>query len=198
MNGMQLERFRAVGAEVSANRYSLANSGGIGLGREYSFDSCVLESRSTGRSPAGGWRATSARWPGSRRRSSSAAPSARRERRLWRDLHREQDTEAAILNIGYADGYLRGFSSRGSRVRPRICAAGARPRLDGPDRRGLRHCKDLRRATGSSSTTTCRALRSSPAFRSTELVTTSVRGSSGAGLSSLFRAEFSACSGTGR
>ena len=24
------------------------------------------------------------------------------------------DTEAAILNIGYADGYLRGFSSRGS------------------------------------------------------------------------------------
>ena len=26
----------------------------------------------------------------------------------------EADTEAAILNIGYADGYLRGFSSRGS------------------------------------------------------------------------------------
>ena len=25
----------------------------------------------------------------------------------------EQDTQAAILNIGYADGYLRGFSSRG-------------------------------------------------------------------------------------
>ena len=26
----------------------------------------------------------------------------------------EEDTEAAILNIGYADGYLRGFSSHGS------------------------------------------------------------------------------------
>ena len=26
----------------------------------------------------------------------------------------EADTEAAILNIGYADGYLRGFSSSGS------------------------------------------------------------------------------------
>ena len=26
----------------------------------------------------------------------------------------EADTEAAILNIGYADGYLRGFSARGS------------------------------------------------------------------------------------
>jgi alanine racemase len=25
-----------------------------------------------------------------------------------------EDTEAAILNIGYADGYLRGFSSAGS------------------------------------------------------------------------------------
>ena len=25
-----------------------------------------------------------------------------------------EDTEAAILNIGYADGYLRGFSSHGS------------------------------------------------------------------------------------
>ena len=26
----------------------------------------------------------------------------------------KEDTEAAILNIGYADGYLRGFSSHGS------------------------------------------------------------------------------------
>ena len=26
----------------------------------------------------------------------------------------ESDTEAAILNLGYADGYLRGFSSRGA------------------------------------------------------------------------------------
>jgi alanine racemase len=26
----------------------------------------------------------------------------------------QEDTEAAILNIGYADGYLRGFSSKGS------------------------------------------------------------------------------------
>ena len=50
----------------------------------------------------------------------------------------EADTEAAILNIGYADGYLRGFSSRGIGVRRRICAAGARPRVDGPDRRRLR------------------------------------------------------------
>ena len=29
-------------------------------------------------------------------------------------FHADEDTQAAILNIGYADGYLRGFSSRGS------------------------------------------------------------------------------------
>src|SRR3954466_10745072 len=38
MNGMQLERFRAVAAAVPAKRYSMANSAGICLGREYSFD----------------------------------------------------------------------------------------------------------------------------------------------------------------
>src|SRR3954452_12984169 len=38
LNGMQLERFRAVASAVPAKRYSLANSAGIGLGRDYSFD----------------------------------------------------------------------------------------------------------------------------------------------------------------
>ena len=33
---------------------------------------------------------------------------------MARRSSRRSDTEAAILNIGYADGYLRGFSSRGS------------------------------------------------------------------------------------
>ena len=33
---------------------------------------------------------------------------------MARPSSRETDTEAAILNIGYADGYLRGFSSQGS------------------------------------------------------------------------------------
>ena len=35
---MQLERFREVAAAVPAKRYSLANSAGICLGRDYSFD----------------------------------------------------------------------------------------------------------------------------------------------------------------
>src|SRR5215212_7725889 len=38
LNGMQLERFRAVASAVAAKRYSFANSAGICLGREYSFD----------------------------------------------------------------------------------------------------------------------------------------------------------------
>src|SRR6201994_742148 len=38
MNAMQLERFRAVAGAVTARRYSMANSAGICLGRDYSFD----------------------------------------------------------------------------------------------------------------------------------------------------------------
>src|SRR5262245_52527549 len=38
LNAMQLERFRAVASAVPAKRYSLANSAGICLGGEYSFD----------------------------------------------------------------------------------------------------------------------------------------------------------------
>ncbi len=50
----------------------------------------------------------------------------------------EENTEAAILNIGYADGYLRGFSSHGSAFAGRVCAAGAWARVDGPRRGRLR------------------------------------------------------------
>ena len=38
LNGQQLTRFRAVAATVSAKRYSLANSAGICLGRDFAFD----------------------------------------------------------------------------------------------------------------------------------------------------------------
>ena len=64
--------------------------------------------------------------------------------------------ELAILNIGYADGYLRGFSGTG---RARIgddLRAGRRPGLDGPDRDPRRRGAGAAGATGSSSITTCR------------------------------------------
>ena len=71
--------------------------------------------RSTAAFPGARRRAISARWRASRRRSSSAARSAAGETCGYgATFTAEADTEAAILNIGYADGYLRGFSSRGS------------------------------------------------------------------------------------
>ena len=38
MNAVQRDRFAAVAATVKARRYSLANSAGICLGRDYAFD----------------------------------------------------------------------------------------------------------------------------------------------------------------
>lgn len=115
MNSMQLERFRAVVSAVPATRYSMANSAGIGLGRDYSFDlvrpgislyggiqrpefednvrqvvrveAQVVQRRTIPEGESCGYGAT---------------------------FVAKEDTEAAILNIGYADGYLRGFSSKGS------------------------------------------------------------------------------------
>lgn len=114
MNGVQLERFRAVSAAVPAKRFSLANSAGICLGRDYSFGMVR-----PGLSLYGGVPRAEA--------SDGIAQVARVEaqilqRRIIRagescgygaSFTAEADTEAAILNIGYADGYLRGFSAKG-------------------------------------------------------------------------------------
>jgi alanine racemase len=115
LNQMQLERFRAVAAAVPAKRYSLANSAGICLGRDYSFDLV---------------RPGLALYGGVPRRE--AEGNIRQVARVEAEIVQRRtiragetcgygatftalaDTEAAILNIGYADGYLRGFSSHGS------------------------------------------------------------------------------------
>jgi alanine racemase len=115
LNLMQLERFRAVAALVRASRYSLANSAGICLGRDYGFDLVR-----PGLSLYGGVPRSEA--------EGNIRPVARVDaqivqRRTIRSgescgygatFVAKNDTEAAILNIGYADGYLRGFSSHGS------------------------------------------------------------------------------------
>jgi alanine racemase len=115
LNQMQLERFRAVAAAVPAKRYSLANSAGICLGRDYSFDLV---------------RPGLALYGGAPRRE--AEGNIRQVARVTAEIVQRRtirvgetcgygatftataDTEAAILNVGYADGYLRGFSSHGS------------------------------------------------------------------------------------
>lgn len=115
MNVMQLERFRAVASVVPARRYSMANSAGICLGRDYSFDLVR-----PGLSLYGGVQRPEAE---GKIRQVARVEAQIVQRRLipagetcgyGATFHAEEDTEAAILNIGYADGYLRGFSSRGS------------------------------------------------------------------------------------
>jgi alanine racemase len=115
MNAMQLERFRAVASVVPSRRYSMANSAGICLGRGYSFDLVRPGLSLYGgvpRSEAEGHIAQVARVEAQvvQRRTIPAGETCG----YGATFTAREDTEAAILNIGYADGYLRGFSSRGS------------------------------------------------------------------------------------
>ena len=115
LNTAQLERFREAVGHVSAKRTSLANSAGICLGRDYSFDLVRPGLALYGgvpRSEAAG-----------RIRQVAHVEAAIVQRRTIRagescgygaTFTADTDTEAAILNIGYADGYLRGFSASGS------------------------------------------------------------------------------------
>jgi alanine racemase len=115
LNRQQLQRFREVAAAVPAKRYSMANSAGICLGRDYSFDLVR-----PGLSLYGGIPREEAE---GRIRNVIRVDAEIVQRRTIRSgetcgygatFRAEADTEAAILNIGYADGYLRAFSSRGS------------------------------------------------------------------------------------
>jgi alanine racemase len=115
LNAMQLERFRAVASVVPARRYSLANSAGICLGSEFSFDLVR-----PGLALYGGVPRAEAQ-DNIRQVARIEAQIVQRRTILAGEscgygatFIAPEDTEAAILNIGYADGYLRGFSSRGS------------------------------------------------------------------------------------
>ena len=115
LNAMQLERFRAVTSAVPATRYSFANSAGICLGRDYSFDLVRPGLSLYGgvpRAEAEGHIRQVARVEAQivQRRTIPAGESCG----YGATFVAREDTEAAILNLGYADGYLRGFSSHGS------------------------------------------------------------------------------------
>jgi alanine racemase len=115
LNDMQLERFCAVTSAVPAERYSFSNSAGICLGRDYSFDLVR-----PGLSLYGGVPRDEAK--GNIRQVARVHAQIVQRRVIPKGetcgygatFTAKEDTEAAILNIGYADGYLRGFSSRGS------------------------------------------------------------------------------------
>ena len=115
MNVVQRDRFVAVAATVSARRYALSNSAGICLGPDYSFglvrpglalyggvprdeaighikqvafpEAEIVQRRTVRAGETCGYGAT---WTAT------------------------AETEAAIVNIGYADGYLRCFAGRGA------------------------------------------------------------------------------------
>jgi alanine racemase len=115
LNAKQLQRFRDVAAAVPAKRYSLANSAGICLGRDYSFDLVRPGLALYGGVPR--------REAESNIRQVARVEAEVIQRRTIRagescgygaTFVAERDTEAAILNVGYADGYLRGFSSKGT------------------------------------------------------------------------------------
>ena len=115
MNAAQRDRFAAVAATIPARRYSLANSAGICLGHDYAFDLVR-----PGLALYGGIPRDEAAGQIAQVVFPEAEVVQRRTVRAGETIGygatwtAPQDTEAAIVNIGYADGYLRCFAATGS------------------------------------------------------------------------------------
>jgi len=115
MNAVQRDRFAAVAGTVKARRYSLANSAGICLGRDYAFDLVR-----PGMALYGGVPREEAVGHIAQVAFPEAEVVQRRVVRAGETIGygatwtASADTEAAIVNIGYADGYLRCFAGKGS------------------------------------------------------------------------------------
>jgi alanine racemase len=113
-NKTQLEAFRAVAGKVRARRLSLANSAGICLGADYAFDLTR-----PGLALYGGVPRREAKGHISQVAHVEAQVVQRRrvgagERVGYGGTFTaEEPCELLVLNIGYADGYLCGFSGQG-------------------------------------------------------------------------------------
>ena len=111
----QLSAFQSLIGQTSAKRMSLANSAGICLGRDYAFDLTRPGLALYGgvpRSEAAG-HILQVAFPEVQviqRRAIKAGDKVGYNATFTAD----RAMELAILNLGYADGYLRGFSNRGS------------------------------------------------------------------------------------
>jgi alanine racemase len=114
MNARQCERFAALVGKTGAKRLSLANSAGIALGPDYAFDltrpGLALYG---GRQRAGHEAIRQVVTPEAQvlQRRTVRAGETVGYNATWTA---PADSEVAILNIGYADGYFRGFSNRGA------------------------------------------------------------------------------------
>jgi alanine racemase len=113
-NRAQLEAFTALAGNIRATRLSLANSAGICLGRDYAFGLTR-----PGLALYGGVPRREAQ--GHIKQVAHVEAQVLQRRRVeagekvgYGGTFTAADAcELAILNIGYADGYLRGFSNRG-------------------------------------------------------------------------------------
>jgi alanine racemase len=114
-NARQLATFGALAGRTGARRMSLANSAGIALGEAYRFDLTRPGLALYGGAP----RAEMAGWTRPVVRPEAQVLQRRRVpagaavgyNATW---VASRETEVAILNLGYADGYLRAFSDRGT------------------------------------------------------------------------------------
>ncbi len=117
MNSDQRGRFVAIADGVRAARLSLANSAAIALGPDYAFDltrpGIALYGGVPRRELAGA--IVQVAYPEAQvlQRRSVPAGQTVGYNAMWTA---PVDSEIAILNYGYADGYFRGFSDRGGAI----------------------------------------------------------------------------------
>lgn len=114
MNREQLHRFHAVAGGIACARRSIANSAGICLGPEFALDLTRPGLALYGgipRAEAKG-QIVQVAFPEAEVLQVRRVPQGERVgyNATWTAKH---DTTVAILNIGYADGYMRGFSDTG-------------------------------------------------------------------------------------
>ncbi len=117
MNAAQLTAFSGLKGRVGARRLSFANSAGIALGPDYAFDLTRPGLALYGGVPRAEL--------GAIRQVVTPEAQVLQRRRVragetigYNATYRTSaDTEVAIVNIGYADGYFRGFSGVGRALR---------------------------------------------------------------------------------
>ncbi len=114
MNAAQRSAFAALAGKTGARRMSLANSAGIALGHDYAFDLTRPGLALYGGIPRAEFadRIRQVVTPEAQiiQRRRVAAGDVVGYNATWSAT---VPTEVAILNIGYADGYWRGFSNKG-------------------------------------------------------------------------------------
>ncbi len=114
-NAAQLALFQAVKGAVSADRYSMANSAGICLGSDYCFDltrpGLALYGGTPRREAIGHIKQVAFPVAEVLQLRTIAAGDHVGYNATWMA---DSAARVATINMGYADGYLRGFSNKGS------------------------------------------------------------------------------------